>query len=118
MDKRKDPKGSNQFSQFDYIPETAESQLLEIFNKVKNPLDRETLSVITQMSDRAVRNAIRRMREKGIPIIACPAGGYYLAHEDSEVQKLIADYYSRAHSMMRTAKALQHNYEMKGQMKI
>lgn len=72
----------------------------------KNAINRAELCRITGKDDRANREAIREARNRGVPIVASPKGGYYITESTAEIARLRNEMLSRARDMQRTAKRL------------
>lgn len=70
------------------------------------------------LSDRKVRDLIRRMRRDGFPICSSSSGGGYWIGSDSEIRQTIAEYRARAREELNTAIAMEMYLEMPGQMEV
>lgn len=68
---------------------------------------RKELTEAMGMEDRRVRILIRQLRISGVPIKACPGGGYKLATEQEEIDEIVADYMHRAREEIYAAIAIQ-----------
>ena len=68
---------------------------------------RNELAEAMGMPDRSVRNMIRQLRITGVPIKACPGGGYKLATDQEEIDEIVADYMHRAREEIYAAIAIQ-----------
>ena len=60
-----------------------------------NKISRQSLSICTGLPDRTVRRLISDARMRGIPIVGDPAGGYYMAETEADVNLLLAELASR-----------------------
>ena len=86
-----------------------------------NAISRNYLSVITGMTDRAVREAIQAFNESGDGIICCEAGnGYFLPETKEEAEQYIR--YSRSYliSLAKKDRAMHHAVEkmFSGQLEL
>lgn len=68
----------------DYIPAGRE-----------NKISRRSLTMCTGLPDRSVRRLISEARERGVPIVGDPAGGYYMAETEADINLLLGELYSR-----------------------
>ena len=64
-----------------------------------NKISRESLSICTGLPDRHVRRLISEARMRGVPIVGDPAGGYYLAENEDDIQLLLCELKSRINKM-------------------
>ena len=79
----------------DYIP-----------NGRDNKISRESLSICTGLPDRHVRRLISEARMRGVPIVGDPAGGYYMAETDADIDLLLGELYSRINKLAHCAGAV------------
>ena len=92
-----------------YIPEGQE-----------NAISREMLSKVTGMPDRAVRREIRRLRDKGEPILTdTEKGGYWLAGAEDYSEMLryyrtLTAYIRSLHQLARKYRQWLREHEEKG----
>ena len=98
------------------IPNEAEELLNQGFYKsiydellkhsIVKPATKGDLILATGLTDREVRNAVRVMRNVGIPI--CSSSGHYgyWLGSRSDVKAMTDEYRSRAMDMLRTARAM------------
>lgn len=82
---------------------------LASYRSRKKTISRQMLAYIIGISDRRLRQLIGQARKKSaIPICFDPvSGGYFISYEPSDVERLIAEYRSRATDEWETAKALE-----------
>ena len=77
-----------------------------------NPISRRELTDLFGMTDRNVRKNIEELRKKGHRICATSCDkGYYLAQTDEQFRRFLADYTSKAWSIIRTARAMEKGVE-------
>lgn len=79
---------------------------------------RVELSLQTGLSDRHVRDRIRKLRREGVPILPLKDGGYKLAETDEEKQQLLNLYRCRAMDELKTYSALKKSFHNSGQTVI
>ena len=69
-------------------------------------ITRAELATLAHTSDRSARHAIEELRKRGEPIGQAPGKGYSYGVQ-GDVDKAIKDYYSKAMSNLRIARALE-----------
>lgn len=99
--------------QLNYNPQL---RLLSIL--IEGKKSRQELVSRMGLSDRKVRDLIRRMRRDGFPICSSSSGGGYWIGSDSEIRQTIAEYRARAREELNTAIAMEMYLEMPGQMEV
>lgn len=99
--------------QLNYNPQL---RLLSIL--IEGKKSRQELVSRMGLSDRKVRDLIRRMRRDGFPICSSSSGGGYWIGSDSEIRQTIAEYRARAREELNTAIAMEMYLEMSGQMEV
>lgn len=68
---------------------------------------REQLAIVTGVDDRTNREAIKRLREQGVPIVNGQDGkGYKLTHEPQEIDRLIKKHKSYIREHFKTIRKL------------
>jgi hypothetical protein len=72
----------------------------------ENAISRAALCISTGRCDRENRHMIQVARDRGIPIVASKAGGYYIADNALEIKHIQNDYRHRAYKMLETARRL------------
>lgn len=76
----------------------------------QNALTREQLVSLSGMDDRAVRNGIKELREKGELICNdCDGKGYYIAATDEEIKRLLWTYAKRIWTMIKIYRKMKKN---------
>lgn len=95
-DIKKAPVGAN-ISNKDYTPESLDCQIETIIRKATSnrPITRRELARRVQAEDRAVRQAIERLRHSGHRIVASSKGGYYYAENEAQYKAFRASIISR-----------------------
>ena len=71
-----------------------------------NKISRQSLSICTGLPDRTVRRLISDARMRGIPIVGDPAGGYYIAETEADINLLLGELYSRIEKLAHCAGAV------------
>lgn len=71
-----------------------------------NKISRQSLSICTGLPDRTVRRLISDARMRGIPIVGDPAGGYYMAETEADINLLLGELYSRIEKLVHCAGAV------------
>lgn len=71
-----------------------------------NKISRQSLSICTGLPDRTVRRLISDARMRGIPIVGDPAGGYYMAETEADINLLLGELYSRIEKLAHCAGAV------------
>ena len=61
----------------------------------ENKISRKSLVMCTGLPDRSVRRMISDARMRGIAIVGDPAGGYYIAETEADINLLLGELYSR-----------------------
>lgn len=89
-----------------------EKKALEL---IQNPISMKNLALCLDQDQRATRELIADMREKGIRI-AGDRKGYYICKDEKEYLEFRAHYSSRLGRMFRTLKAMDSVYE--GQLEV
>jgi hypothetical protein len=79
----------------DYIPKGRE-----------NKISRESLTMCTGLTDRVCREYISRARAEGHAIVGDPAGGYYIAETEADINLLLGELYSRIEKLAHCAGAV------------
>ena len=72
----------------------------------ENKISRESLVLCTGLPDRSVRRLISDARMQGIPIVGDPAGGYYIAETEADINLLLGELYSRIEKLAHCAGAV------------
>ena len=82
-----------------------------------NAISRQALKELTGISDRAIRQEIQKLRNKGIYIVSTSdSKGYYLAETNEEVRHFVAESRSRAMELLNTANKVQIGYFNRNQI--
>lgn len=71
------------------------------------PKSRFQLCIECGLADRALRREIEALRKAGHPICSSSHKGGYWLGDDTDKKRLVAEYRSRAYSMMKTASAIE-----------
>ena len=72
----------------------------------ENKISRRSLVICTGLPDRSVRRLISDARMQGIPIVGDPAGGYYIAETEADINLLLGELYSRIEKLAHCAGAV------------
>ena len=81
--------------------------LIEVLSSREEGSTKQELSTSLGTNERQVRGYIRDARKMGVPIVSSSQErGYYIAQTQDDIQKIIADYKSRAKDMWDTAERL------------
>ncbi len=79
----------------------------------ENKISRRNLVICTGLPDRSVRRLISDARERGIPIVGDPAGGYYMAETEEDVMLLRGELRSRSIKLSHCAGAVREKAGIK-----
>jgi hypothetical protein len=71
-----------------------------------NKISRESLTICTGLPDRSVRRLISDARMRGVAIVGDPAGGYYMAETEADINLLLGELYSRIEKLAHCAGAV------------
>lgn len=86
---------------------TPEQKIAKTLLGRKKPVTREQLADIAGLSDRDVRTAIERLRNKGLPVMSDPnVAGYWLAGSQEELEAFKYTTKKKCRREMRTAAAM------------
>lgn len=72
----------------------------------ENKISRESLMICTGLPDRSVRRLISDARMMGVAIVGDPAGGYYMAETEADINLLLGELYSRINKLEHCAGAV------------
>ena len=72
----------------------------------ENKISRQSLVLCTGLPDRSVRRLISDARMRGVPIVGDPAGGYYMAETEADINLLLGELYSRIEKLAHCAGAV------------
>lgn len=83
------------------------------------PVTRARLRQVTGLGDRAVREAIERLRNAGVAVVSTSRGaGYRLATSQEEVRAFVGDMRARAVRALRTARKVARAYGLRDQLTL
>lgn len=97
------------------------NELSALSSLQQNPagLTRAALCMATGLTDRSLRQIVRNLREKGVPVVSRSSKtGYHLAITDEDVRLYVANEMSAAKSRMKTAKLVQKAFRLRDQMTL
>ena len=72
----------------------------------ENKISRRSLVICTGLPDRSVRRLISDARMRGVAIVGDPAGGYYMAETEADINLLLGELYSRIEKLAHCAGAV------------
>lgn len=82
----------------------------------ENKISRRSLVICTGLPDRSVRRLISEARERGIPIVGDPNGGYYMAETEGDINLLLSELRSRMTKLFKCYDQVQKEARARGRI--